>query len=141
VIGGDGNDALLGGAGKDKIVGGKGDDVLAGFLGRDVLFGGTGEDEFRFLSAVDSVVGGNRDVIRDFVHGIDRINLKRIDGDTSREGNQRLEYIGNDQFSGTAGEFRTTRSMLVADLDGDGAADFQIKVDGLGSANQHDFIV
>ena len=141
VIGGDGDDTLFGGAGNDQVVGGKGNDVLAGLLGRDVMVGGTGEDEFRFLSAANSGIGKNRDVIQDFVHGIDQINLKKVDGNAGENGNQKLKYIGSNSFSGEAGEFRTTAHVLSADLDGDGSADFQLKVDGLASATQHDFIV
>jgi hypothetical protein len=44
LVGGDGNDALAGGKGKDVLLGGDGDDRLAGGPGTDILIGGGGAD-------------------------------------------------------------------------------------------------
>lgn len=65
--GGDQNDTLLGGAGKDKLFGENGSDELRGGEDNDVLIGGRGRDRMVFDD--DS----NRDVIRDFEDGRDRI--------------------------------------------------------------------
>ncbi len=72
VLFGDGdNDVLLGGAGNDALDGGAGDDTLDGGAGTaDVLFGGTGADSFVFASLAD---GG--DLVRDFVSGVDRVEI------------------------------------------------------------------
>ncbi|MCW1381351.1 hypothetical protein OLX02_00805 [Novosphingobium sp. KCTC 2891] len=64
-----GNDVLNGGAGDDKIDGG---DVISGGLGADILTGGRGADVFVFDVLETSA---NRDMIRDFTHGTDKIEL------------------------------------------------------------------
>lgn len=66
---------LEGGAGRDKLIGGGGDDVLSGNGGADVLTGGTGSDTFRFAGAFP--VAGQMDVVRDFVSGVDDIEIER----------------------------------------------------------------
>ena len=68
--GGAGNDLLIGGAGHDTLVGGAGDDRLIGGAGNDYLVGGAGADIFVFTP------GFGRDVIADFQHGSDRIELR-----------------------------------------------------------------
>lgn len=81
----DGNDALWGGAGADILEGGDGDDWLDGGYGHDVLTGGAGRDVFDFGEnfPVDPATGkvsgstlsSSHDVVRDFVHGEDKIAL------------------------------------------------------------------
>ncbi len=72
VDGGAGNDGLEGGAGNDKLFGGDGDDRVNGGIGKDVLTGGAGADAFIF----DVLEAGTaKDVIKDFVSGIDRIEF------------------------------------------------------------------
>ena len=56
----------------------------------------------------------------------DRFYFKSFDGDTLTEGQQSLRYIGDEQFSGSAGELRYTGSGLKADTTGDGIADFSV---------------
>lgn len=50
LIGGKGQDILLGGAGTDDIFGGEGDDVIDGGTGGDWLFGGAGNDTYQLNS-------------------------------------------------------------------------------------------
>lgn len=66
---------IEGGAGRDKLIGGGGDDVLSGNSGADVLTGGAGSDTFRFAGAFPAV--DQMDVVRDFVSGIDGIEIER----------------------------------------------------------------
>jgi len=61
----------LGGA--DSLNGGGGNDVLVGGLGNDTLVGGANSDIFQFTTAPNSV--SNRDVITDFNHALDTIQL------------------------------------------------------------------
>ena len=141
VNGGIGDDLVFGGSENDKVFGGRGDDTVIGNLGRDVLTGGNGVDEFRYLARADSGVGANRDVIVDFAHGTERINLRKVDGDSVEFGKQGLKFIGDDHFSGEAGELRATGNVAAADFDGDGAADFQIEVKDVAELHRHDFII
>lgn len=81
LAGGAGNDNLLGFGGDDTLIGGVGRDTLKGDLGDDVLRGGDGADvltggEGRDLFVLESTGGTiNRDAIKDFVSGTDRIAL------------------------------------------------------------------
>ena len=66
---GAGADSLYGGKGDDLIVGGAGDNYLSGDLGDDTLTGGGGRDTFVIAP------GTGHDVITDFVHGQDRLDI------------------------------------------------------------------
>lgn len=70
--GGNGNDVLDGGGGNDSLIGAAGDDVLIGGAGRDILTGGAGADAF-VLDVLET--SANKDTIRDFVSGVDHIEL------------------------------------------------------------------
>ncbi|MBI0535363.1 hypothetical protein D9599_07250 [Roseomonas sp. KE2513] len=130
--GGDADDVLLGGEGADTLLGGAGADHLTGGAGADSLTGGEGKDVFVYLAASDSTPGAN-DVIVDFAAG-DRIDLSAIDADPLKGGNEAFTWVSGNLFSRHAGELLLTEqggnSILSADLDGDGAADFQIDVAG-----------
>lgn len=65
VVGGKGNDQLLGSMGDDRFDGGAGDDVIVGGRGHDTLTGGEGADTFVF--AQNDVKTGN------VYHGFDTI--------------------------------------------------------------------
>ena len=79
LFGGAGNDTLEGGAANDHLNGGAGRDTLIGGLGADTLTGGAGRDIFKFGIVQffsDGGIGpGKRDVITDFHHGQDKIDL------------------------------------------------------------------
>lgn len=59
LIGGSGNDTLLGGTGADSIIGGGGNDVLRGGLGNDSILGGNGDDIILGDAGDDSLSGSN----------------------------------------------------------------------------------
>jgi Ca2+-binding RTX toxin-like protein len=69
VFGGSGHDTLIGGSGRDRLEGGAGRDRLEGGSGNDVLKGGAGADTFVLRA------GGGRDVVMDFVIGVDVIDM------------------------------------------------------------------
>lgn len=126
-----------------------GNDVLTGQRGADVLEGGAGADRFVYLRTADSMAGGNwRDVIVDFAGDQgDRIDLSAIDADTTMAGNQAFRFIGSAEFDGAPGALRVaafagTSSYLVsADVDGDGVADMEIQVYGIGAGLASYFIL
>ena len=122
LIGNAGANRLTGGGGEDLLIGGLGKDIVIGGKGADNLFGGRGTDTFRFATEGDA----NGDRISDFGMGKDRIDLGRIDADTTRGGNQRFDFIDDHGFSRTAGELATRNGLLAGDTDGDGVADFTI---------------
>ena len=78
----DGNDWLIGGFGNDTLDGGAGTDLLVGGFGRDYLTGGLDDDTFKFDAVAETRKGANRDVITDFVSGLDHIDLTGIDART-----------------------------------------------------------
>ncbi|MFC7499570.1 calcium-binding protein [Enterovirga sp. GCM10030262] len=146
LFGDDGEDILLGGAGEDSLSGGISNDVLLGGTGRDSLTGGGGADWFRFTNSDISDSADEADMITDFsgYHG-DRIDLQRVDADTLTARNDAFTFVGDAAFSGAAGELRVevvdSNTFLQGDRDGDGAADFFIRVDGLPPLEASDFIL
>jgi Ca2+-binding RTX toxin-like protein len=128
--GGMGNDALNGLAGNDTLTGGGGNDTLDGGAGADSMEGGLGADVFLFGSATEA----DGDVIADFnVAEGDRIDLRRIDPDSSLLGNQSFTWIGGADFGEVVGELRFASGVLEGDLDGDGGADFQVTLTGIAT--------
>ncbi len=139
-----GRDLLDGGRGADILRGGDAADVLIGGEGRDRQFGGDGADIFRFRAVSDSPAGAvHRDVIGDFTHGSDHLDLRRVDADANEPGRQSFTYIGSAAFTDTPGELRYSRSSQIVsgDTDGDGEADFQIVLTGGPVLSHHDLLL
>lgn len=136
IDGGDGADALAGGDDVDALWGGAGNDVLRGGRGGDQLHGGAGRDVFVFKTVEEGGLGRFDDVIADFTRGQDRIDLRDFD----------LDYIGRGRFSveGDA-EVRlegfTGGVRVIADVDGDGRADFSMEVNGVAFLSAGDFML
>lgn len=129
--GNEGNDFLDGRGGDDKrMFGWDGKDVLVGGTGKETLRGGAHADTFDFNSLMDSVVGGNHDVIQDFRRADgDKIDLRGIDADIDGTGgNQLFTFIGGQRFHGVDGELRFAAHLLQGDVNGDGRADFEVYV-------------
>ncbi len=104
-----GDDTLSGGGGRDILSGGDGNDVLEGGVGADSLHGGAGADVFKYTD-VNHIYG---DKIIDFSED-DTIDFSAIAG---------LSFIGNNPFSGVAGEVRYSGYYITIDSDGDAEAD------------------
>jgi Ca2+-binding RTX toxin-like protein len=143
--GGNGLDTLIGGTGADKLFGRLGNDTLIGGKGRDLLVGNVGNDVFDFNSAKESGKGANADVIFDFRSGQDSIDLIGIDAKSTVGGNQAFRFIGAQAFHDRAGELRfkavAAQELVIiqGDVNGDGRADFEIKVNGVTTLNAADF--
>lgn len=145
-----GNDTLTGGPGRDSLFGNEGNDLLRGGSGRDTLLGGSGKDiltgggdadRFVFERVTDSEVGAP-DKIVDFERRSDVIDLSLIDANASVDGDQRFHYIAKKAFTATPGELRLNpRGMLMGDVDGDGQADFAIKIMNGIHLTSRDFIL
>ncbi len=124
------------GRGDDQIAGGNGRDSMTGGGGADKLSGGKGADSFIFLSNGDSTVGaGSRDTIADFSHAQhDKLGLNAIDANGNTKVDNAFTFIGDDAFSKHAGELRFEASgantLVSADTDGNGKADFAFLVTG-----------
>nr|WP_314085243.1 calcium-binding protein [uncultured Shinella sp.] len=147
LLGGEGNDRLIGGDGVDKLYGGTGNDKLTGNGGADALYGGENADYFIFQYVSQSTVAaGGRDTIFDFSKDEgDKIDFKSIDANTGVAGNQAFVLIGSNAFSSSAGELRFAKSLgdtfVQGDVDGDGAADFAVRVKGDFNFVAGDFVL
>jgi RTX calcium-binding nonapeptide repeat (4 copies) len=113
LFGGEGDDLLYGGGDGDLLVGGEGEDVLTGGVGVDTLIGGADDDVFAFgfsrepgfgqepsvvTFLLDTGVGpGQRDLVRDFDQGADKIDLS-FARPTGRAGALPPEFLGTDPF-------------------------------------------
>lgn len=151
-----GSDTLKGGGGNDTLVGGSGNDLLYGDSGNDRLYGGTGIDGLtggagadRFIFKSETELGKARtgtDTIHDFSRKQgDKIDLTGIDANKKFDGNQAFTFIETDKFHRTAGELRYQASgedtYVYGDINGDGGADFVIKVKGIISFTKGDFLL
>lgn len=142
--GGSDNDTLAGGSGDDTLYGEDGTDVLTGGAGFDTLVGGLGADRFAF-AAGDSLTLNTADRIVDFstAQG-DRIDLTAIDAITGG-GDNAFSFIGSAAFSNVAGQLRTEvifgNTYVMGDVNGDGVADFFIKLDGTVPLGAGDFML
>ena len=116
-----------------EIFGGVAGALARGFRGRDTLFGEDGADTFDFNTVKESGRGtAHRDVVMDFEHGLDAIDLSDIDANVRRKGNQEFKFIDGN-FTGKAGQLHVLSKggdlfRVEGDVNGDGKADFQIDV-------------
>lgn len=139
-----GNDLLIGREGNDTLIGGSGNDRFIGGLGRDIMSGGSGGDVFVFESVLESPTGV-RDIITDFNRKDDLIDLRIIDANSEKSGNQAFTFVGTGAFSGTAGELRFSYSSankntyVWGDIDGDKKSDFEFIVTGNVKLTSLDF--
>ncbi len=141
IIGKDGTNTLNGRGGNDILSGLGGNDKIIGGGGRDELHGDSGADTFDFNAKTESRTGTSRDVIVDFSRSQgDKVDIATIDANSIAAGNQAFTFIGSAAFGLNAGELRFTSGIIVGDIDGNGAADFQIAIN-VASMNAGDFIL
>ncbi|MCC2097355.1 MAG: calcium-binding protein [Hyphomicrobiales bacterium] len=151
IFGSNGNNRLEGGAGADIILGRDGNDTIVSGSGADILDGGQGMDTFVFNFTGDSgatVVTGFEaqlrgvssyninlgiDTIRNFETGIDTIDLSGIDADITSAGNNQFDFV--DGFTGDAGQLVYANGILMGDVNGDKVADLTIFVNGLSAGD------
>jgi Ca2+-binding RTX toxin-like protein len=126
-------------AGSD-LEGHDGNDTLNDGDGRDVFTGGSGADTFDF-SHVQGVVLRLGEVLDFSTARGDKIDVSKIDADTTQAGNQTFGFIGDQAFSHHAGELRFGQRLLQGDINGDGIADFEIKLVGVLELNPLDVLL
>ncbi|MDQ0462607.1 Ca2+-binding RTX toxin-like protein [Caulobacter ginsengisoli] len=137
MTGNGGANTLDGLAGDDILKGLGGNDVIIGGTGADILVGGTGADTFvvRQESVIQSHLGGmlEVDTVNDLIAAqSDKLDLSAIDADSTTAGDQAFTLVG--AFTSHAGEmtlvFGGGITTLQLDVDGDGAADYRMKITG-----------
>jgi Tol biopolymer transport system component len=128
--GGDGGDTLDGGAGNDRLIGGKGNDVMSGGSGADIFV-------VTHASIGATMLGGSleTDTVKDLSKAQgDKLDLSAIDADITTTGEQAFHLVG--AFSRHPAELvltytvSTNITLLKLDVDGDGKADYQMKITG-----------
>lgn len=149
----DGSDVINGGEGSDTVYARNGDDTITGGLGKDLMMGNAGADTFMYESISDS---SNRlteaDTIYDFVRGSDKIDLRMIDAFAPTAPNNVFAWNGEGAFNNvTRGEVRYQKfnnydtindfTLVYIDNDGDAQAEMVIRLTGLRSLTEADFIL
>jgi Ca2+-binding RTX toxin-like protein len=141
LYGGDGGDILIGDEGNDKLCGGDGGDSFDCNDGADTVFGGDGQDSFRIYFGYGKTPSGT--VIRDF-RPSEGETLSLYAFPIAGGPLVPMYFNGTDSFNHVAGEVRYTpisgKVVLQCDVDGDGRADFSIKLLGLASIDANDLI-
>jgi len=147
LCGRDGSDWLKGNTGNDILYGENGNDTLQGGAGMDRMYGGAGQDKFVFRNGdFAGMTSSTADRIHDFSEADnDIIHLSGVDANSLVAGDQAFSFIGSAAFSHSAGELRAYQSAgqtwIQGDFNGDGVADFLIRVDGLHTLTATDFIL
>lgn len=141
LYGNSGSDRLVGASGADTLFGGAGTDRLIGGAGTDWLAGEGGRDAFVFFEGDLGSSRGRADTIADFDQSLGEvIRLLGVDADVTTGGDQAFTWIGDGDFTGTAGELHFVHvngdTFVEGDTDGDGSADVFIRL--LGT---HDLVV
>jgi Ca2+-binding RTX toxin-like protein len=138
-----GDDTIWGKSGCDVLFGGSGNDVLEGDGNSDVLWGGSGNDVFRYMATSESVGPTGTDLIADFHHGCDRIDVSAIDANTADAGDTAFVWGGNVAVAhGVWFTQNGTDTVLHFDTDGNTASDeMTITLSGTGLLNAADFVL
>ena len=139
VRGGSGDDQIRASFGSDQIHGGLGDDTIEGGNETDLMNGGSGNDVFVFIAPGDSDLGQTADRIADFRPGDDLIDLSAFAPGV-------FNFVGNNALSGGGiASFGFSRAAgvvtVLADVNGDGTADFRIEVLGPKALALSDFLI
>jgi Ca2+-binding RTX toxin-like protein len=133
LLGGDGNDGLVGGSGSDTIDGGVGDDGFSGRMGGDTFVGGAGSDFVSYSTRTNPVIvdldgvaddgeSGENDNV-----GTDVESLVGGSGNDTLVGNSSANslygYPGNDTIGGGGGNDYLNGSSGDDTLNGDSGDD------------------
>ena len=157
VVGGGQIDTITGDSAKNTIDGYSGNDILKGMggddhiiggSGQDVMTGGSGADAFVFESTFDFLpVSAIHDLITDFKHAEDRIDLSALDANGAAKGNGAFTLLAKEgaKFTGEAGQLAFEQhgklTTVAGDIDGDKHADFFIDLSGKIDLTKVDFML
>ena len=134
-----------GNAADNVLIGNTGNNVITGGAGVDTLTGGLGVDTFVFGPGDTGTTAGQRDLITDFTPGTDKLDIAAIDANSGTTANDAFRFLGSAAFDGEAGALHTryeaagNLTVLEADRNGDGVADFAIAMSGNLTLSTADF--
>jgi hypothetical protein len=110
------------------------------------MTGGTGKDVFAFAALSDFLPAGDpHDLITDFKHGQDTIDLSAIDANGNAKGDGDFTLLAKEgaKFTGQIGQLAFDQSngvtTVMGDTDGDKDADFFIDLTGKIDLDKGDF--
>ena len=132
----------------NTITGNAAANIITGGAGQDIMTGGAGADVFDFNAITETAkVSATRDVITDFTHLSDRIDVSTIDANTRISGNQAFNFqaVKGAAFTGVAGQLHYLASgantLVEGDINGDKIADFQSQLTGLKTLTAVDVVL
>ena len=138
-----GIEGAIGSAAGDTFRGDAAANLFQGGLGKDTATGGAGRDLYDFNTVAESGVGtANRDVITDFAHLADKLDLMGIDADAAIAGNQAFRFVGTAALTGAgqAGFFTSGGNTIVRlSTDADAASEAEIQLTGIVALTAQDF--
>ena len=129
---------IIGSSYNDTLKGSSIANIITGGVGKDTMTGAAGADVFKFSAITDSgKAAGARDIITDFVHGTDKIDLADFAGSFTFKGTGALggsvHGVNYAQVSGN--------TIIGIDADGNGTLDMQIQLSGLHALTASDFLL
>ncbi|MDQ0462301.1 Ca2+-binding RTX toxin-like protein [Caulobacter ginsengisoli] len=134
MTGNGGANSLDGLGGDDLLKGMNGNDTLIGGTGSDIMVGGAGTDTFVIRQESIRTSGAIEvDTVNDLIAAqSDKLDLSAIDADSITGGDQAFTLVGG--FTHHAGEmtlsFGSGVTTLSLDVNGDGVADYRMKISG-----------
>jgi len=135
-IGSEGDDTYVGTKFADKIDGGAGTDLLTGGKGKDIFVFDLG-DSSTTLEDSDHVIGFNGKQ--------DRFDLRLIDTNEEKDGDQAFKFLGTGDFTNKAGQVNYERvdgqTIVHLDIDGNSEADLSFIIDGNFKLDVKDFLL
>jgi Ca2+-binding RTX toxin-like protein len=135
-------EGAIGSSGNDDFKGNEYNNYFQGGLGTDNATGGFGRDLYDFDAVAESKAGASRDVITDFTHLRDKIDLTGIDADRTVPGDQAFHWVGTAALAGPGelGYFISGFSTIIrASNDADGTAELQIQLTAVKALTAVDF--
>ena len=138
--GNSGNNTMQNNDAGGELQGGVGNDRFEDGAGRDVFVGGEGADTFDFSQLQNGVLRLGEVLDFSVARG-DKLDVSKIDANSQLAGNQNFSFVGEQDFSGVAGELRFSQRLLQGDINGDGVADFEIKLVGVLELKQDDILL
>lgn len=128
----------------NTIIGNASNNLITGGAGKDTLTGGKGADTFNFNALSDSVIGINRDVIKDFkAKQGDKIDLSTMDANTVEDGDQAFSstILTSGAFT-QVGQLKFVGGILYGNTDSDfSTTEFEIQLTGVKAITASAFIL
>ena len=118
------------------------DNWFQGGGGKDTYTGGVGRDLYDYNLTSAAGLGNARDVITDFDHLVDDIDLAGIDADATVAGNQAFRWVGTAALSGAGevGYYTADGNTIVRmSTDADTASEGEIQLSGIRTLTAVDF--